>query len=203
MKAGGTSIRCREIINFSLHLFCSFWHNFEEQMIKLPTLLYLIIEKRGGRSNCKFLEKNPQVYLINIWEWPKYTPTILRNLNNFLLVHFIRPPTIRHKKVSVFFSFCQRDIKYKTVFIEAKLLLADWFLFSMRLIDPLRKVTSNMVNIKTYKFISRRRIAVPKFQRNRSVLSNVTECGYLTAICYSNILIFHILQEDLIFRQRS
>ena len=38
-----------------------------------------------------------------------------------------------------------------------------------------------------------RGIAVPKFQRNRSALSNIIVCGYLTATCYRNIPAFHIL----------
>ena len=53
------------------------------------TLLCLII---GGGG---ILEKNPQVYLIIIREWPKNNPLalILRNLDNFPLVHFIRSPS--------------------------------------------------------------------------------------------------------------
>ena len=37
-----------------------------------------------------------------------------------------------------------------------------------------------------------RRIAVSKFQGNRYVLNNVIGCGYLTAICYGNIPVFHL-----------
>ena len=39
-------------------------------------------------------------------------------------------------------------------------------------------------------------IDFPKFQGNRSVLRNVIVCGYLTAMRYWNIPIFHILWED-------
>ena len=38
-----------------------------------------------------------------------------------------------------------------------------------------------------------RGIAFPKFQENRSVLSNAIECGYLTAIFYHIIPAFHVL----------
>ena len=56
----------------------------------------------------------------------------------------------------------------------------------------------DMVNIRTYKYISQEKIsgwgrAVPKFKGNTSVLSNVTGCGCLTAICYRNISAFRIL----------
>ena len=70
------------------------------------------------------------------------------------------------------------------LFNAAKLLLADLLLFS-------RKVMQNMVNIQTYKHISQKRISglavsVPKavkmFQGNRSFLSDMIGCGYLTAI---------------------
>ena len=36
-----------------------------------------------GGSNCKFWEKNPQIYLIIIREWPKNNLPTLRNLDNF------------------------------------------------------------------------------------------------------------------------
>ena len=36
MLGGGASITRKESSNFNFHLFCSFWHNFEEQVIELP-----------------------------------------------------------------------------------------------------------------------------------------------------------------------
>ena len=66
MWEGGTSIRRKERINFSLHLFCSFWHNFEEQMIKLPTLLCLIVQ--GGGDQIENFWKKPSFFLIIIRE---------------------------------------------------------------------------------------------------------------------------------------
>ena len=35
----GTSVRRKKGSIFILHLFCSLWHNFEEQMIELPKFL--------------------------------------------------------------------------------------------------------------------------------------------------------------------
>ena len=40
MWEGGTSIRRKETSNFSLPLFCSFWHSFEEQMIEIPKCFF-------------------------------------------------------------------------------------------------------------------------------------------------------------------
>ena len=39
---GGISIRLKE----SLHSFCSFWNNFEKQMIKLPSCFVQFLLKR-------------------------------------------------------------------------------------------------------------------------------------------------------------
>ena len=54
------------------------------------TLLRLIVGWRG--LNCKLWEKNPQVHLIIVREWPKNTPPILRNLDNFLPSAFYSTP---------------------------------------------------------------------------------------------------------------
>ena len=62
------------------------------------TLLYLLVG-RGQIANS--LGKNLQVHLIIIKEWPKNNHPILRNKEIsiiFTLVHFIRSPTIRHKR---------------------------------------------------------------------------------------------------------
>ena len=41
MWEGGTGIRSKERSNFnSLHLFCSFWHNFQKQMIALDNTVF-------------------------------------------------------------------------------------------------------------------------------------------------------------------
>ena len=48
-----------------------------------------------------------------------------------------------------------------------------------------------------------RGIAAPKFQEHRFVLSNVIQCGHLTAVFYRNISVFLILLANLIFRQIS
>ena len=66
------------------------------------TLLSLFVREEG--SKCKFWEKKPpQVHLIIVREWPKNTPTILRNLDNFLPGAFYSTPstisTIRLKRV--------------------------------------------------------------------------------------------------------
>ena len=137
MQEGGTSIRRKKRSNFSLHLFSSFWHNFEEQIIELL-------------------------------------------------------------KRSV---FAKETLSIIQFFNAAKLLLADYFLFSMCLTNPLQKVEQNLVNIQTYKHISKKRISGSAarcseeqlFQRNRSILSKVIVCVYLTAICHQNIPAFHIL----------
>ena len=46
--------------------------------------------------------------------------------------------------------FAKETLSIKQIFNAAKLLLADWLLFSMCLINPLRNVMPNMVNIQTY-----------------------------------------------------
>ena len=55
----------------------------------------LIVGGEGGRrgSFCKFWDKNPQVQLIIIKEWPKNNPPILKNLDNFPLFGFLSTPT--------------------------------------------------------------------------------------------------------------
>ena len=45
-----------------------------------------------------FGEKSPQVHSITIIEWPKKYPSILKDLDNFPLVYFIRPPYNLAKK---------------------------------------------------------------------------------------------------------
>ena len=45
MREGGTSIRRKERSNFSLHLFCLFWHNFEGKIIKLPKVFCSVFVK--------------------------------------------------------------------------------------------------------------------------------------------------------------
>lgn len=95
----------------------------------------------------------------------------------------------------------------------AKLVHADWSLFSVRITNALRKnYVVNMVNLQAHKHVSQKKCFwcdsqvlqwkfVPKFQGRRSILSVVTGCGNLTSICYREI--FDILQEDRIFRQES
>ena len=57
----------------------------------------------GGRgvSNCKFWGKNLQVHLIIIKEWPKNTPPILRNLDNFPPGAFYSTPPYNQAQKSV------------------------------------------------------------------------------------------------------
>ena len=74
-------------------------------------LMYSFVPNCTGRSNCKFWEKNPQVYLIISKEWPNPAPPrtpypILINLDNFLPGAFysIPTPNIRHKRVYSIFT---------------------------------------------------------------------------------------------------
>ena len=80
----------------------------------------------------------------------------------------------------VFFNLCQRDIKHNIVFQSGKIisyrLTVILNVFSQ---SSNNQVIQNMVNIQTYKHISRyiwlssqvfRGIAAPKFQEDRSVL---------------------------------
>ena len=60
-------------------------------------LAYSLVPNCRGGVKLLTLGKSPQVYLIIMREWPKNNPLVLRNLDNCPLVHFIRPPTIRHK----------------------------------------------------------------------------------------------------------
>ena len=70
----------------------------------------------------------------------------------------------------------------------------------MSLTSPPRKVMQNMANVVPYKLISQNRISgaavrISKeylFQGNWSILSILAGCGYLTAICYRNIISIHI-----------
>ena len=55
--------------------------------INFTTLLCLIVVG----SNCKFLEKNPQVHLMITWEWPKKNPEFEEISTIFSLLYFIRP----------------------------------------------------------------------------------------------------------------
>ena len=74
----------------------SFQNNNIDTRTTSVTLPYLIVMGGGGGGGGVKLHisgKNPQVHLIIIREGPKNTPPpILRNLDNFPLVHFIRPP---------------------------------------------------------------------------------------------------------------
>ena len=135
---GRTSIRRKKRSNFSLHLFYSFWFNFEEQKI------YLL--------KCFF-----------------------QNLLN----------------------------RHNTVF-QCRKITSCWFFFSMCLTKSLWTVLQNMANIQTYKHISQkqntcrssqvfREITISKVRRNRSFLSDVLGCGYLTGTCFRNVPAFHIL----------
>ena len=45
MWKGGASVRRNERSNFSLHLFCLFWHNFDEQIIELPKVFCSVFAK--------------------------------------------------------------------------------------------------------------------------------------------------------------
>ena len=73
----------------------------------------------------------------------------------------------------------------------------------MCLTNPLGRFKQNMVNMKTYKHFSEKRISgaavrcseewLVQNSKEIGVLSNVKGCGYLTTIRYWKIPAFHIL----------
>ena len=72
---------------------------------RLKTINYF--RKKLHLRRCKFWEKNPQVHLTIIREWPNHQPPILRNLDNSPSPPpppppwciLFDPPTIRHERV--------------------------------------------------------------------------------------------------------
>ena len=85
-------------------------------------LAYSLVPNCRGGVKLLTLGKSPQVYLIIMREWPKNNPLVLRNLDNCSLVHFIRPPTIRHKGVTTEESSFERKHKgYNHTEVENRL----------------------------------------------------------------------------------
>ena len=105
--------------------------------------------------------------------------------------------------LSVLFKFCQRDIMHNTV-IKCRKITSYYITVISNVFNQASKnIYTNYgkcTDLQTY-FSEKNiwlssqvfwRIAVSKFQGNRYVLNNVIGCGYLTAICYGNIPVFHI-----------
>ena len=88
-------------------------------------------------SNCKFWEKNPQVHLVIIREWPKNNSHILRNFDNFLLGAYYSTPatpspptspphrltlTFRHKRVQNF-QPTLKCISWVTIIVQRRVIV--------------------------------------------------------------------------------
>ena len=105
-------------------------------------------------------------------------------------------------------AFVKETVSIIQIFNTANFIFADWFFFSLCLTNPLKNCAEygKYTDLQTYfseKSIWRHSqffqgIAIPKFQRNRSFISNVIGCGYLSPLFCRNIPAFHKdLKPDL------